>query len=319
MSGASLDSTLGPQSDRRLSRRLMALIAVGVAIAVVLAGSILVQRGPSPTWSFSRHADFRAHGRATLEIPIMTMYTAPPLANATVDSHVAWSIASNRSGPSTTSLMSWSALSKGDLPVRFILNTTTPNQYVGGAPFGSFENGFLLFPAGPCTGGCESTITTEGSGTPGIRDVTFIRFGMDYDVFRVVESTGSVESTFLEIDYSLIPSCFCSTELPAANVTFPGPGDLYLIATAGLSGGSRVSVSAAGTPPPVDVFRNNGTKLDILAGQEGTVTAQLASAFRWSSVDNYVLSFSSSANVTINYLFDLRFGSLLIEYAPATP
>jgi hypothetical protein len=144
-----------------------------------------------------------------------------------------------------------------------------------------------------------------------------IRFRMDYDVFRVVQTEGLAESTFLEIDYSLIPTCFCTVPIPAANVTLPAPGDLYLVATGGLSRGSSVSVSAYGTPRPVDLFRNNASRLELLAGPEGIVTAQLVSSFRWSSVDDYVLSFSSSANTTIKYLFDLRFGSLLIEYAPA--
>ena len=50
----------------------------------------------------------------------------------------------------------------------------------------------------------------------------------------------------------------------------------------------------------------------------GILSAQLVSAYRWGPVDDYVLSFSASADASIHYFLDLRFGSMLILYDPAT-
>ena len=248
----------------------------------------------------------------------MTTYTAPNLPNAKVTSGVVWSIASTQSGPSTTYLLMWHPRSNPSIPVRFVLNTSTPNPYFADFGFGSIEDGFLLVPAGSCQTNCTSITIRSESETPGIADVTYMSFRMTYEVFRVTETLGSSVASFLEVDYSLRAWCFCGTQLPAANVTLPGPQDLSPIATYGLPAGTRISLSVHGISPPVDVFRNNVTTFGFSAGPEGTLSAQLVSEYRWSSVDDYVITYSASRDSAIRYSFDLRFGSLLIDYVPAS-
>ena len=147
--------------------------------------------------------------------------------------------------------------------------------------------------------------------------MTAVVFRMTYDVSRVTETRGST-TTYIEVDYSLLAWCFCGMSGPAANVTLPRPQDLWSIGVDRLPAGSSVSLSVHGLSLPVDMFRNSAKTVQFSAGPEGILSAQLVSEYRWGPVDDYVLSFSASADASIHYFLDLRFGSMLILYDPAT-
>ena len=318
MSGASSPSGVPGAPRRNVQVWFIALIAVMMAIAFAFAAGGVFFRTTALESTLSRHVEFLGHGEAPLEIPIMTSYTAPKIPNATVTSHVLWSIESTRTGASTTYLLSWQSVSKTSLPIRFVFNASGPHPYVADLGIGSVENGFLLNPAGSCSTDCDSIKMTQEGMVPGIFDVTAVVFRMTYNVSRVTETRGSTTTSYIEVDYSLRAWCFCGMSGPAANVTLPRPQDLWSIGVDRLPAGSSVSLSVHGLSLPVDMFRNSAKTVQFSAGPEGILSAQLVSAYRWGPVDDYVLSFSASADASIHYFLDLRFGSILILYDPAT-
>jgi hypothetical protein len=289
---------------------------IAVVLAVVMAGStavLLSSRLPA----YSRTSVVVGHGRATLDVPLMTLYTAPKIAGAQVESWVNWSVASTQSGPSTMYVFQWSALRQPSLPVRFILNSTTENRNLGTLAPGSIADGFVFYPAGTCSGRCNSTGSVFGAGGAGIYDVLHQIWRLDYTVRRFTEVFGSTPKSYLEVEFSIALLQGIGESLPAANVTLPGPGDvLEAPGFTNLSAYSKVTLSTRATYSSPLTFRNNVTTLAFDAGPQGIVTAQLTSRFQWSSVDNYVLSYMISKQVWVRTLFDLRFGSLLIEYVP---
>ena len=243
----------------------------------------------------------------------MTMYTAPEVPNATVTSQVSWSIEWARAGLSTTYLLLWHGVSNQSAPVRFVFNASHPIPNVVQPDIGSIENGFLLHPI-TCSTPCDSDKTVTTAYVSGSSYVTYVSFRMTYDVSRVTETIGAAASSYLEVDYSLLPSCFCGSQLPAANVTFPKSQELWPGATYRMAAGTEISTSVRGITFPVELFRNNATTLRLSAGSAGILATQLVSYYRWGPLDNYVLSYSASVDTTIQYFVDLRFGSLLIRY-----
>ena len=301
------------------SRALVVTIAIIVTLAVVVSGSAVVLLYSKVPVS-SRQVLAVGHGRSSLAVPLMTMYTAPKIPNAQVESSANWSVASTRTGPSTTYLFQWSLLTHLSIPVRFVLNATTEDQNFGAFALGSTADGFAYYPAGTCSGGCNSTGKVFGASGAGIHDVLYQTWRMDYTVRRITDGIGPTQTSYLEVEFALSPQRMIGIVLPAANVTPPGPGDVLDASDIlHLPAYGQVTTSSHGTHSPPDFFRNTVGTVAFDAGPEGTVTAQLTSRFRWSTVDDYVLSFRASKETWIRYLFDLRFGSLLIEYVPPLP
>src|SRR5437879_5755079 len=97
------------------SRALVVTIAIIVTLAVVVSGSAVV-RFYSKIPVSSRQVLEVGHGRSSLAVPLMTMYTAPKIPYAQVESSANWSVASTRTGPSTTYLFQWSLLAYLSIP-----------------------------------------------------------------------------------------------------------------------------------------------------------------------------------------------------------
>jgi hypothetical protein len=294
---------------------------IAVVLAVVFAGSTAVFLS-SRLPAYSRISIVVGHGRATLDVPLMTLYTAPKMPNAQVESWVNWSVASTQAGPSTMYVFQWNAVRQPSLPVSFVLNSTTEDRNLGTLAPGSIADGFMFYPAGTCRGGCDSTGRGFGAAGAGIHDVLHQIWRMDYTVRRITDVVGSMPKSYLEVEFSIALLQAIGESLPAANVTLPGPSDLLEApGISSLAAYAKVTMSARATQSSHhsyshDSFRNNVTTVDFDAGPQGIVTAQLSSRYRWSSVDDYVLSFMASKETWIRSLFDLRFGSLLIEYLP---
>jgi hypothetical protein len=244
----------------------------------------------------------------------MTMYTAPKIPNGQVDSWVNWTVASTRSGPSTTYLLDWSLLSKPSLPVHFVLNDSAGKEDSGFRASDATPSGFAYLPQGTCSGACILRSVTQGAGAAGIHALYYEIWRVNYTVRRITDSLESTHTTFLEVEFSITRWGGVGDSLPLANVTMPGAGNLLDVAVYHLPASSGISLSARGVPFVPDFFRNRAATVAFDAGPEGFLVAELTSRYRWSSVDDYVLSFKASQDTTIRYLFDLRFGSLLIEY-----
>jgi hypothetical protein len=211
----------------------------------------------------------------------------------------------------------WSALRQPSLPVRFVLNSTTEDRNLGSLAPGSIADGFVFYPAGTCSGRCNSTGRGFGAGGAEIHDVLHQIWRLDYIVRRFTDVFGSTPKSYLEVEFSIALLRGIGESLPAANVTLPGPSDLMEVpGFTNLSAYSKVTLSVRGAYSSPVTFRNNVTTLDFDAGPQGIVTAQLTSRFHWSSVDNYVLSYTISKQAWVRTFSDLRFGSLLIEYVP---
>lgn len=274
----------------------------------------MIRSLPPPT--LERETEVLGRGLVDLDVPIMTLYTAAHIPGETVNTSVSWAVRSIHGGPSTTYVFQWSLLSQASLPVRFVLNSTFSNPNLGIIPSGAVEDGFLYQPAGACAAGCTSTGLDTGLGGPGVQYVYYAKWRLNYTVLSVTEGQGSARVSFLEVDFWLKPMETVGSPMPAANVSKPGPQELAPFFSATLPAESSISVSVQGQTFVPNLFRHNGTTVAFDAGRLGSLGARLGSQYRWSSADDYRLSFSASTDTSIQLYVDLRFGSLLLEYAP---
>jgi hypothetical protein len=304
-----------PTSERPRPRAFVVLVASVLGLALVLAGGLVffLYSRPPPT---TRQVDVLSHGFADLEVPLMTLYTAPAIPGETVESYVNWSVGSTHAGPSTTYALEWELRSPSSLPVRFAFNASSSDP---GLAVDTTANGFLYHPAGVCGVGCSQTGITRGAGSAGVQDLFYQTWRMNYTVLRITVTVGSQRTSSLEVNFSLSPGSGIGTPLPAANVTLPGPADLAPgPGIVNVSANEKIWVSVQGTSGSTRVFRHNASVVTFDAGVLGSLTAQLSTRYQWSSADDYVLSFFSSTNAWIEFLYDVRFGSLLIRYVPPT-
>jgi len=315
MSPPSVTTNPPPTSERPRSRAFVVLVASVLGLALVLAGGLVffLHSQPPPT---TRWVDVLSHGFADLEVPLMTLYTAPPIPTETVESYVNWSIGSTHAGPSTTYALEWELRSPSSLPVRFAFNASSSDP---GLAVDTTANGFLYHPAGVCGDRCSQTGITRGAGSAGVQDLFYQTWRMNYSVLRITVTVGSQRTSSLEVNFSLSPGPGIGRPLPAANVTLPGPADLAPgPGIVNLPAAQRISVSVHGTSTSTSVFRHNASIVTFDAGALGSLTAQLSTRYQWSSADDYVLSFFSSTHASLEFLVDLRFGSLLVRYVPPT-
>lgn len=290
-------------------------IAVGCALALVLAiGAYLVVFSVAPIKE--RHVEALSQGQQTLDVPLMTLYTAPPIPGAGVESSVWWNISSANPGPSTTYRFGWNLTSQEDEPVRFIFNSTLLDR--GAGPFQGSDDGVLFYPAGVCRAECtRAGQGTGASGPDGVRLVVYEVWQLKYAVRRVTEVTGTQATSFLEVDFAFARIQSVGDSMPAANVTDPNSNQRASLGIHRQGAGSRVTWSVQGlasAPEVPDLFRNQVITVTFDAGRLGTLSARLDSEYSWSSADDYSLSFSASTETTIRVSIDLRFGSLFIDY-----
>lgn len=299
---------------RLLGPRVRLVLALGCALALVLAmGAYVVIFSGGPPPAMERHVEFLSQGQQDLNVPIMTLYTAPPIPGATVDSTVSWKYSSARSGPSTTYRFHWNVTSPENEPVRFGLNSSLLDRDTGS--FEGIDNGALFHPAGPCPEGCTRTERgVEAGGPAGVRQVVYEMWQLRYAVRRVTEVVGTQATSFLEVDFAFDRIQSNSDSMPAAGIADPAPDQRASLGVWRLPAGNWVKLSAQGQTSVPNLFRNLVTAITFDAGRLGTLSARLDSQYSWSPADDYSLSFSASTDATVEYSIDLRFGSLLIDY-----
>ncbi len=188
---------------------------------------VVVTEAPPPLpRALTRHVEFLGQGEDVMDVPLMTLYTAPPIAGERVDTTVSWTVRSRSEGPSTAYLFRWNPVSKAALPIRFILNTSELNGTVADGRIAAVENGFVLHPAAVCGSGCNELKTTSGAGGAGLHDVFFEKWRVRYTVSNVTEAYGSSHTSFLEVRFSLTGSGTYGMPMPAANVSLPRPDEI---------------------------------------------------------------------------------------------
>jgi hypothetical protein len=297
-----------------LSRAFAMLLAAGCAVALVVALGVFHILVPLRAPSSVRSTELLGRGDMILHVPIMTMYTAPPLPGQSITSNVTWSVRSTHNGPSTSYHLGWKVLSGPAVPVRFVLNSTFSDPNAGSTGPSEGRDEFSYYPAGTCGLGCTDRGLDQRVSGPGVADVVYVIWKLTYAVLNVTETSGAAHSSFLEVDFSLSPMGSVGEPMPAANVSRPSAKDLASVAIENIPAGNQLTISARGLPAVPNIFRHDATTAAFDAGRLGTLTARLTTQYSWSSVDDYRLSFSATTNVSLQFFLDLRFGSLLIEY-----
>jgi len=322
------------------SRRLK-LVAL-VLVVVVIVGPLLVLLGPRYPWEEA----VLAHGRTYLDVPLTTLFTAPPRAGETVNTSVEvsylpgfWSDNHSATPPAFIEYR-WSSVSGTDLPVRFVMGPSFPmdqrSQFAGDGK-GIW---FSFYPAGGMPRVSESSVFSPlniSAVGPGNRSVAVTKWAMDYTVRKMAVLQGLIRTNFLEVDYSLtVVNRGFVVPLSDSNVTFPASADL-------VASGSPLSVapgrpmvingnafSGDSRPPFTDYepFYYNLTRIGLDAGSAGVLRVGLTSMNEWEAVcehaqppcwfqANYWLYLTTSTSpLWFQVYVDRRFGSLLIEYVP---
>lgn len=307
-------SSISPRPGGPRPAALM-VIALACAVPLVLALSLHVVRpSAGPPDTAQQRVEVLGRGLEDLDVPLMALYTAPPMPGATVDSTATWNYSSALSGPSTTYRFQWNSTTVGGRPVRFLFNNSLLDGDSGS--FHGTADGLLFYPAGPCRAGCIRTGQGVGIGPAGVRQVVYERWQLTYVVFNVTEVSPAGTTSFLEVHFAFARLLVVSEPMPAANTTYPGPSDLARLGIHRLDAGSELSMSVRDQTLVPNLFRNRVTTIAFDAGPLGSLSAHLDSEYSWSLADDHSLSFSASTEATIQYSIDLRFGSLLIEYVP---
>ena len=191
----------GVRAPRR--RKLIA----EVLVAVVIIGPLLVVLGPRFPWEEA----VLAHGRTYIDVPLATLYTAPPRADRTVNTSADVSyqtgfwLDDHSAVPPPSIEYRWSSVSGTDLPVRFVMGPSFPldqgSQFTDGN-----GNRFSFYPTGGMPHVSESSplspLNVSAVG-PGNRSVAVTKWAMDYTVRKMAVLQGLIRTNFLEVDYSL--------------------------------------------------------------------------------------------------------------------
>jgi hypothetical protein len=324
----------------RPSRRLK-LVAV-ILVVVVIVGPLLVVLGPWYPWEEA----VLAHGRTYIDVPLTTLYTAPPPANQTVNTSAEVSYLTGfwldeHSGvPPPSIQFQWSSVSGTDLPVRFVMGPSFPVD-----PRSQFlddnRNRFSFYPAGgmphPSEASPFSPLNVSAVG-PGNRSVAVTKWAMDYAVRKMAVLQALIRTNFLQVDYSFtVVNRGFVLPLSDSNVTSPTSADLVASGSPLSIGPGRPMVIngnafSRDSRSPYSVyepFYYNLTRISLDAGSAGVLQFGLSSRNAWEAVcehaqppcrfqADYWLHLSTSNSPTWFQVYvDRRFGSLLIEYVPA--
>jgi len=319
-------------------RKLMAAILV----TVVIVGPLLVVMGFGGPWEEA----VLAHGRTYLDVPLTTLYPAPPRTNETVNTSAEVSYLSgfwlddHSAVPPPSIGYRWSSVSGTDLPVEFVMGPSWPvdpkSQFSDG-----IANRFSFYPAGGMPRVSESSAVSPlnlSAVGPGNRSVALTKWAMDYTVRKMAVLQRFVRTDFLEVDYSLtVVNRGFVIPLSDSNVTFPASADLVASGSpvsvdpgrSMVIGGNSFSIDSRSPYTIYEPFYYNLTRIGLDAGSAGVLQVGLSSRNAWFAVcaggqspcwfqADYRLHVSTSNNpVWFQVYVDRRFGSLLIDYVPA--
>ncbi len=311
----------------RVSKRrtiLAVLLIVVIVLAAVLSYTFIVGL-KSPLAQVPAHVTARlANGTTLLDVPLMTLYTAPAYQNHGFSTNVSLSMSSRFGGPSTSLSLRWGNVTGTAEPVRFALAPTI-GESLGTAFVQGPENGFLALPAGNCTQpGCVQRWGIEDP-NPGDQSAYHEHWLMNYSVVRMAATVDGVSESWIQVNYSLEALAgFVGDPLPAANVTLPSAADLspaVLINSYNMTKGQTTAalVEVHSMALPYAPFRHTLPLVAIDAGVVGNLTASLTSEFDWGPTETLWLGWSITAAhdgpLTATYSIDLRFGSPMVVFS----
>ncbi len=266
---------------------------IAVVVLVSLTGAWFYLGSLPP-----RDLGLLAAGRVVFDVPLLTRYTLPTLGpNASVETTV---------GISGTEpfYFQWFGTASDGSPVRFVLRPDPNSTSLG---FDSLDvDSFVFHINGRDTG--SSPNPAEGSAWAH----TWV---MDYAARRMARYDGFIERTWIEVGFvpRVLLECICP--MPYANVTYPSASDLMptgivdRLASAGTWSYERALADFA---LPAGSFDHAIGPISIDVGPAGTVSAILASTFRWGPAGEYRATAAGDGpvDVTITWYWDMRFGGL---------
>jgi hypothetical protein len=313
-----------------------------ILVAVVIVGPVLVILNGNP-WEEA----VLAHGRTYLDVPLTTLYTAPPRTGGTVNTSVEvsylpgfWSDNHSATPPAFIGYR-WSSVSGTDLPVRFVMGPSFPMDQTSQFSADGKGSWFTFYPAGGMPRVSESSVFSPlniSAGGPGNRSVALTKWAMDYTVRKMAVLQGVIRTNFLQVDYSLtVVNRGFVLPLSDSNVTSPTSADLVASGSPVLVGPGRLMVingnqfSRDSRAPftTYEPFYYNLTRIGLDAGSAGVLRVGLSSMNAWVAVckhaqppcwfqaDYWLHLSTSNGPVWFQVYVDRRFGSLLIEYVPA--
>ncbi len=256
-----------------------------------------------------------ASGQTYLDVPLMTMYT-PSLAvpGFATEANVTFAASTSYA---TRFTFTWGAVNGTSLPVRFVM-IPSPSNDSGSSFAPAASNGFLFFPAGQASGATHTTgFSTVKSGAEGLVSELW---RMDYVVREMSVHDWFGEDRWIEVNYALTIAYGRIGDLPAANTTAPLPGDLIplgapLVVSYGAGYPWSYRWSIRDVSLPAGGFHHAAGAVALDAGTAGTIHTILGCAFEWGPDDDYQIHASGSgpANLSLQLLVDMRFGSLLVK------
>ncbi len=274
---------------------------------------------PPPVVNIAPHVVARlGNGSTWLDVPLMTLYSAPKLNVKGFATSVNLTWTSYSGEPSANITFQWGNVTGSSLPVHFVLDKA-PYVYFLQGP----ADGFTYLPAGLCVTSCISWSETTSTRNVGEQGVNAVLWRMNYTLLKMAATVDSVNETWIQVNYSFRPLLEIIGEpLPFANVTAPTSADLVAVGmpvTLDYSKGSawQYNASVHDFPMPPAAFHNSLPAIVIHAGNLN-LTAVLSSQFGWGPPDdNWIgLSGTDGANVTLQFYMDARFGALLVQYVP---
>lgn len=270
----------------------------------------------------AREVAILGNGSMILDVPLMTMYSAPRLPVKGFATSVEVSFASFSAAPSSKFSFQWALQSKTDLPVRFVLETSSATGAFTPVLVAGPGNDFAVYPAGLCVSPCIANREVTSTELVGNQGLISAKWEMKYTVGLMAQSREFGGGRWLQVNYVLHPIALSfGVSLPYANVTSPAPSDLvavdgpvHLTSVPGVSW--RYNVSVHDFPQAPTPSRYSLPAVVLHAGSMGDLVAVLSSTFAWNSAgdDRLGLSGTDGVDVTLQFYVDTRFGSLLVQY-----
>ncbi len=262
------------------------------------------------------------NGSTFFEIPLMTMFTAPPLPIQGFHTNVTLTMATPLGTPASIFTFRWENVTGIEGPVHFVLS---PNESQAAISFfrGGVTDGFLYFPAGNCTTPCRTSwsAATANIGSAGLYSELW---SMKYSVLRMAATVSGVDESWIQVNYSIVRVRADYLDLPFANTTAPSGMELLpvgSVTTVNYGGGGTWSVlgSIHDFALPSVPFRH-ANPISLRFGSVGNASLSLTSEFRWGPSDGQWVGFGATPNqagsVTFQFYVDSRFGGLLVQFLP---
>ncbi|HII39620.1 MAG TPA: hypothetical protein HA326_00165 [Thermoplasmata archaeon] len=289
-----------------MSKPLLLLIVLLVLVAASL-GTVFTLG-----WYFPTQVAIVSQGEFELQVPLMALYTAPNATGLIAYSTAYYHFATSDS-ESTNFQFSWSLAAHASLPVEF--SVQIPPSFASN--FRSLGGGsFAYWPLGTCSVGCGGGFSTGigGVSSPNA-DAMLWRFNYTVRLMSRLAAFGGLR--FLEVDLRPVDGAgMIGGSFSDIGVASPSAADLAQVGSLNVLGADYLLFSTNDSAIHDRTFGYRSGPVSLEAGDQGPLSAQLTSTFRWSSVDWEEVSFWNSGAITLREYVDLRFGSINLSVEP---